>query len=70
MKLFIKELGSCEDHDFYVLRGDSIKSCRVIARCPTRQLADLILESLCKSAHPARIEQAAKTAHLGDRSNT
>jgi hypothetical protein len=68
MKLFIKELGTCEDHGFYILYGENVKMCRIVARCPTKQLAELVLAGLCLG-HPAKIEQAAKGSHLGDKTN-
>lgn len=68
MELFIKELGSCEDHDFYILYGESVKLCRIVARCPTKQLAEIVMTGIA-SQHPARIEQAVKNCHLGDKSN-
>lgn len=68
MKLFIKELGVCEDHDFYILYGESVKMCRIVARCPTKQLAEMVLTGL-SLGHPARLEQAVKSRHLGDKSD-
>lgn len=68
MKLFIKELGVCEDHDFYILYGESVKLCRIVARCPTKQLAEMVMAGLCLG-HPARLEQAVKGRYLGDHSD-